>query len=246
LTNVYFGTNAGYTTKNANYSGFITNASGKIAQVYFYAQQDNDLTNRTIPTFAYGLQGILIPYNTGYQIGMTRWSDVITTPVAPLISGGPANQTNLVGTTASFSASVAGYTNLSYQWLFNGNPLSDNGRIAGSTTNALSIANIDPSDAGTYTLQVSNWVGIATAAATLTVTSPLTPVTSITAVQSGSNLQITYSGGSAAHFVLVGTDDLTVPVANWPIIATTNGTTPATFTIPVSSSGNQFFRIKSQ
>jgi Immunoglobulin I-set domain/Immunoglobulin domain len=260
LTNVYFGTNTGVVTPPPGTRGnkfyWVTNSAGKYTQIAVYDNLDNDLTNRTLPSFAYSVQGFLIPFtstvagarptNGNYEIGITRWAEVnTTTPAAPLISPGPTNQTNAPGTTAAFSGTVQGYTPLGYQWLFNGNPLSDSAHISGSTTTSLNISNVTTADAGTYTLQATNWIGIATALATLTVPSPVTAVTNVVSVRSGSNLQITYSGGAANNFVLVGTNNVTAPVTNWPVVAITNGTTPATFTIPIGP-GQQFFRIKSQ
>ncbi len=52
LTNVYFGPNAGVVTTNGNYNLVVTNASGQTARVLLPAALNNDLTNRTIPTFA--------------------------------------------------------------------------------------------------------------------------------------------------------------------------------------------------
>jgi hypothetical protein len=173
LTNVYFGTNANKTTTaTASPTYVVTNANGRIARVILYSQVDNDMTNRTTPTFAYSIQGPLIGTSAGYAVGVTRWSDVNTNgPAGPAISG-VVNQTNVVGTTAAFNATVGGFTPLGLQWRFNGNPLSDNGHITGSTTASLSINNVSAADAGTYALVASNWVGTATSAATLTVKSP--------------------------------------------------------------------------
>ena len=51
--------------------------------------------------------------------------------------------------------------------------LSDNGRISGTTSNALTVANVLPTDAGDYRLIVTNSSGAATSAvATLTITLP--------------------------------------------------------------------------
>jgi hypothetical protein len=207
LTNVYFYTNTGVVTPppgtRANKFYWVTNSAGKFTQVAVYDQLVSDLTNRTLPAFAYSVQGVLIPFgnpstgvptNGNYEVGITRWIDVNTnTPAAPLISGGPANQTNVVGTTAAFSATVAGYAPLSYQWLYNGSPLSDNGRITGSSTTALSIGNVSLGDAGTYSLQASNWVGVATKSATLTVTGPAPIPLEVQTLGGGANLQFTWS-----------------------------------------------------
>ena len=80
----------------------------------------------------------------------------------------------------------------------------------------------------------------------MTVTQPLARVTSMSiAPGAGNSLNISYSGGSASQFVLVGTNNVTAPLATWPVIQTTNGTTPATFNIPIGA-GQMLYKIKSQ
>ena len=79
---------------------------------------------------------------------------VIISP--PIITGQPANQIALAGAIASFSVTASGDQPLSYQWQQNGTNLNDGGRISGSTTNRLTIGNVIPSDAGNYSVIVSN------------------------------------------------------------------------------------------
>jgi hypothetical protein len=81
LTGVYFGTNAGTITTNGNYNFVVTNSAGKSARVFLNAAQDMDLTNRTIPSFAYAVQGPLVASATGYEVVPTRWADVLTSPL---------------------------------------------------------------------------------------------------------------------------------------------------------------------
>lgn len=57
-------------------------------------------------------------------------------------------------------------------------------------------------------------------------------------------LNFNYSGGWAVHFVLVGTNDVTAPLGTWPVVASTNSQTPATFTIPIGSAANMFYSIR--
>jgi hypothetical protein len=57
---------------------------------------------------------------------------------------------------------------------------------------------------------------------------------------------LSYGGGAGAQFVLLGTNNVAAPLANWPRLAT-NTTTPGTFPIPaVGSAGPTFYRIKSE
>ncbi len=48
---------------------------------------------------------------------------------------------------------------LSYRWYKNGLYLTDDTRITGSASSTLRIANVQTSDAGSYTVHVSNQAG---------------------------------------------------------------------------------------
>ncbi|MFO0494288.1 MAG: LamG-like jellyroll fold domain-containing protein, partial [Flavobacteriia bacterium] len=64
----------------------------------------------------------------------------------------PQNQSVCEGQTANLSVNAQnmGGNNLTYQWNFNGNPLSDGGGVSGANTNNLQISNAQASNAGTY------------------------------------------------------------------------------------------------
>ena len=93
--------------------------------------------------------------------------------VPPAITAQPQSLTNVAGMTANFSATATGSAPLDYQWQLNGLNLTSGGRISGATSNTLAIASVQPADAGSYTLVVSNAAGVVTSAvATLTVSGP--------------------------------------------------------------------------
>src|SRR5258706_11391825 len=79
----------------------------------------------------------------------------------------PQSRTNIQGTIANFSASANGTAPFSYQWQFNG------ANIGGATDTSLSLSNVQPADAGNYTVVVTNSAGSVTSAvAVLTVWVP--------------------------------------------------------------------------
>jgi Pectate lyase superfamily protein/Right handed beta helix region len=92
---------------------------------------------------------------------------------APEIVTPPAGSTDAVGTAATFVVgAVAGATNVSplgYQWQFNGGNLADGGRIWGSSSAMLTITNLLLTDAGTYTVIVSNSLTAVTSSVALKV-----------------------------------------------------------------------------
>jgi gamma-glutamyltranspeptidase len=92
---------------------------------------------------------------------------------APAITLQPVSRTNFIGTVASFSASAIGSTPLSYQWQQNGAHLVDSVYVSGAKTRRLSLGPVAPTNAGLYTVIVSNAVGTASSmAANLAVMSP--------------------------------------------------------------------------
>lgn len=94
--------------------------------------------------------------------------------VPAMITVQPTNQSVVLSNNVSFSAAATGDAPLAYQWYFNGSALTDGGRISGSATPNLSIANAQANDAGPYQLVVTNDYGLATSAvATLTVVIPV-------------------------------------------------------------------------
>jgi alpha-tubulin suppressor-like RCC1 family protein len=98
---------------------------------------------------------------------------VLTVLAPPAITVQPVSQTVLAGSNVTFAVTATGAAPLSYQWYFGSTALADGGRISGSATNLLTISNLLGSDAGNYSVLVTNLVGSATSTgAVLTVLSP--------------------------------------------------------------------------
>lgn len=87
--------------------------------------------------------------------------------IPPAITSPPGDAAVLVGDSALFTVAAAGTPPLSYQWLHNGTALE------GATRAALTLGNVQPSQAGEYSVRVSNAFGeILSPVARLTVTMP--------------------------------------------------------------------------
>ena len=126
----------------------------------------------TIPTTA-GITYYILAGGYGSDAGNLVLHLNHLTP--PAFAVQPTNESVVISKTASFSATLTGALPMSFQWSFNGTPLVDDGRIAGSTTANLSIANITTADAGSYMLAVTNFLGSTNSAtAVLTVLTPPT------------------------------------------------------------------------
>lgn len=85
---------------------------------------------------------------------------------APAIVTGPLGRTVAAGSQVTFSVTATGSPVPTYQWR------KDGANIAGATGATLTLTNVQPGDAGAYSVLVSNAVGsVASPPATLTVTS---------------------------------------------------------------------------
>lgn len=86
-------------------------------------------------------------------------------PAAPTITTQPQSQTVVAGGNVTFSVSVTGSAPFTYQWRKNGT------NIAGATSPTLGLNNVQPQQAGSYSVVVTNAAGTVTSAnANLTVT----------------------------------------------------------------------------
>ncbi len=81
--------------------------------------------------------------------------------LAPTVISDPQGQTLLAGSNYTFSVRVAGSAPLRYFWLLNG------GAISNQTTDSLTLTNVNSSQAGNYSVIVTNFAGSATSAPAL-------------------------------------------------------------------------------
>jgi fibronectin-binding autotransporter adhesin len=121
-------------------------------------------------------------------------------------------------------------------------PFSTNAMVSGvaSASNASLPVGTTPIEAR-YTGD-TNFVGVTNSLPQVVNAASTSPTT----ISNIIGTTLTYGGGGGAQFVLLGTNDVSAPLANWARIAT-NGTTPGTFTVPaVGSAAPKFYRIKSE
>jgi hypothetical protein len=117
----------------------------------------------------------------------------------PAINTQLQNQTVAVGANVIFRVTASGTEPLNYQWQRNGVDLADAANISGSTSNVLSLANVQTNDAASFQVVITNFFGSVTSdVAVLIVDVSLRPP-SITsqpvsqAVHPGTNISFTVS-----------------------------------------------------
>jgi hypothetical protein len=165
-----------------------------------YQWQFNGTNIPGATTSAYGIPAVAATNAGSYACVITGANGALSTsPAALTVSGPPAlvaQPSSLVVTqsqTASFSAAAVGSNPLTYQWLFNGAP------ITGATATNYVATDSQATNAGSYSVLVTNTQGSATSAvATLTVLVPPSisaqPQSAVLATGNCATLSVTATG----------------------------------------------------
>jgi formylglycine-generating enzyme required for sulfatase activity len=113
------------------------------------------------------------PSTTFYLIPQTLLWQTNYPPDVPAIIAQPQDLEVAGGSTAVFAVQATGGTPMSYWWQCDGLYLTDDGRISGSQSSTLSIANVHDYDAGGYSVVIANpWGSTNSRSAALTVAPP--------------------------------------------------------------------------
>ena len=160
-----------------------------------------------------------------YTVAVSNAFGAVTSVVAsltmqspPVITAQPQSRTNAVGTTATFSVTATGTSPLRYQWSFNG------GEIAGATNATLTLADVQTTNAGGYSVVVTNAFGSATSSVANLLVGTLPAITT----QPASRTNV---AGTVATFSVVATGD-PAPGYQWQFNgANLAGATSATLTL---------------
>ena len=153
----------------------------------------------------------------------------LTVIVPPTVTTPPQAKTLSVGQNVTVNVTATGTGPLSYQWRLN------NAALAGATSAVLALTKVQTSDAGNYTVVVTNSAGSVTnPVARLMVIDPASFILSTAASQSttksGFSFQLSVPTG-ATYVILASTD-----LQNWTPIATNVATAGSvTFTDPAAA-----------
>jgi len=152
----------------------------------------------TLTASATNALGIGAPMDISFSV--TDPTSGGSSPTSPLILTAPLPLSVTVGSTAQFSVDAVGSGALSYQWSLNTTPIS------GASSPTLLIGSVKATDAGSYTVTVTNSVGtIESAPVSLTILSLIVPP-SITLQPNKSSV----SPGASASFTVGASGTLPV------------------------------------
>ena len=153
-------------------ASFSVTATGSAPLSYQWKKGETNLPGQTLRTLTLpaaqvsdeGFYAVVVTNPVGSVTSGPVALTVVPAPVAPGIVTPPASQAVTTGAAVTFSVSASGTAPLSYQWRRNGVA------IPGATAASLSFAAVTVSEAGNYSVVVSNQAGAATSpAAVLTV-----------------------------------------------------------------------------
>ncbi len=164
-----------------------------------------------------------------------------TNGIKPTITNQPATQSFYVGQSATFTAAASGTAPLSYQWRFN-----TSNSPANLTNSSLTLTNLQTTNAGNYTLVVTNSYGADTSAvAVLTVVLP--PKFNNVSGTNGGNFIVNGSGGlPGSNYIVLASTNVALPSAQWTRSATNHFNTAGNFTLTNTPGTNQqsYFQLQ--
>ncbi|MFN7138168.1 MAG: immunoglobulin domain-containing protein [Limisphaerales bacterium] len=205
---------------------------------YQWRLNGNNLVGATASTYSKSNPGL---NDAGeYTVVVSNSSGSITSAVAnvivnlpPTITAQPEDQNVVESRDVHFSVTATGTAPLAYQWFFNG------GAITGATQASYSITNVIASQAGTYSVAVSNAVG-STLSDNATLIVRLRGTFSQPAVATN-QLNLLFTGQPGTAYAIQTSTNL----VHWSTVSNiflTNGS--ATVTLPLTNQ-KQFYRSQS-
>jgi pectate lyase len=192
----------------------------------------------TVIPFSWNLPGNVLPYTytlddpsqlqnivaAGAGAGIVNWNKtnwLATTyaATAPTITAQPQNQTVAPSNSVTFTVVASGSANLFYQWYFNTNTI-----LTGATNASLSLNNVASTNAGTYSVIVTNSAGSVTSSvAVLTISSGTHAKPQLASVAfSNGNFSISVAGDSGVDYIVQASTNL----VDWNSIFTNHAATP--------------------
>ncbi len=161
---------ASVTGSSATFTAVATanSGSGAVTPVYQWYNASGAISGATGASYTTTTAGSY--YVTATTVYGTTASNTVTLtlPTVPAITTQPTSQSDVTGTSASFSVTASSTATLSYQWYFGGVAIS------GATGSTYTIAQTTSASAGSYYVIVTNSTGSTqSATVTLTLTEPL-------------------------------------------------------------------------
>ena len=169
----------------------------------------------------------------------TNWLLTSYAPTAPVITSQPQSQSVAPSNSVTFTVIASGSANLFYQWYRNTNSL-----LTGATNSTFTLNNVQATNAGTYSVIVSNSAGfVSSSYAMLTVSSGVYAPPQVSSLfYSSGILSLTINGDAGPDYIV----QVSTNLATWENLFTNPAPTPP-FNWSDSNAGNfklRFYRVK--
>ena len=169
----------------------------------------------------------------------TNWLITSYAPTAPFMVAHPQSQTVTTSNSVTFTAVAAGSAPLAYQWYFNTNT-----PITGATNATLVLNNVQTTNAGVYSVVVTNTAGSAVssnAVLTVSAVAPARPQLSDFGYSNG-QFTLTVSGDPEQDYIMQASTNLT----DWTSLSTNHPLTPSFIWSDAAASNfsQRFYRVQ--
>jgi hypothetical protein len=165
---------------------------------------------------------------------------LLVTNLPPAIVSQPAGITNSTGTTATFTVAAVNAA-LNYQWRKNNTNLTNGGNLSGATSATLTITNLAGTNAGNYTVVITNFSGSITSSVAALVIAYTRPGISNIAFSNGV-FWMSITGDSGPDYIVQASTNLVF----WESIDTNPAPTPPFFIWSDAGATNfnqRFYRV---
>lgn len=157
----------------------------------------------------------------------------------PTITTPPVGRTTNPGASVTFSVQASGAAPLAYQWR------KDGQNIPGATEASFTLASVTPTDAGAYTVEVSNAGGKTLSGAAQLVVETITPAPrpSITSSRRlpGGDLEVTFTAAQGKAWQFETSEDL----RTWNLVPGVTADGPGTRSLgSIAGGGPRFYRMR--
>lgn len=176
--------------------------------------------------------------NSAINFGLVDNVRVEVPAVAPLLATQPQSKWGILGSNATFTASASSLPTPAYQWKFNGT------NIAGATNSTLPLVNLQGTNAGLYSVLVTNIAGTQTSSnALLSLVASAQPTIQLAGAPDGGSVQLDCLGQIGANYALETSTNL----VHWTTLTNIVASNAAfSFTPPISSDDPQrYYRLRS-
>ncbi len=136
----------------------------------------------------------------------------------PEVVSQPKTRTNNISTTATFTVLATGSAPLRYQWQRSETNLVNGGNVSGVNSNILTLVNVQPEDAGSYRIVVTNAFGSVTSSVAVLTVVALSPITLSSAVVSNSVFNFSFTNTPGANFTVLTSTNVSLPLINWTVL----------------------------